>query len=160
MNQEAKDDFFAKTTAIAECMSAWYQTILCYCLSNLSKLLKLPRPGRCCMPGPLKCNLYTKEFVKVPERETGRENQDRESGKKQKNLCKLLQSLSVCQTWYQAILCYYLPKLSKLLSLQRPRGFYMPGILWLSKERFHSDYLDTIFRAAGRLSMRGFAITV
>lgn len=60
---------FAKTTAIAECMSAWYQAILCYCLPNLSKLLKLPRPGRCYMPGPLKCNLYTQEFVKVPERE-------------------------------------------------------------------------------------------
>lgn len=60
---------FVKTTAIAECMSAWYQAILCYCLPNLSKLLKLPRPGRCYMPGPLKCNLYTQEFVKVPERE-------------------------------------------------------------------------------------------
>jgi hypothetical protein len=65
----SKRRFFAKTTAIAECMSAWYQAILCYCLPNLSKLLKLPRPGRCYMPGPLKCNIYTQEFVKVPERE-------------------------------------------------------------------------------------------
>lgn len=65
----SKRRFFAKTTAIAECMSAWYQAILCYCLPNLSKLLKLPRPGRCYMPGPLKCNLYTQEFVKVLERE-------------------------------------------------------------------------------------------